>query len=239
MEDRGLPAYPCLTVSQSPLRRTPRRLLSLSARRRLLHALARGFVALTMRVEVRGRHHLPPGPVLVSPNHLSHLDPVVVATLMDSPPEVVGLSDLKQELIAPIFLLYSVIPVRRDEVDRDVLRNILLALGRKERVLIFPEAHISRTGALEPARSGVGYLALHAGVPVVPVAITGTENAIQSWKRLKRPRVTVTFAAPFTPAPDATQPRRVQRQAITDELMRRIAAQLPVAYQGYYRKPAP
>jgi 1-acyl-sn-glycerol-3-phosphate acyltransferase len=143
-------------VSQSPLRRTPRRLLSLSARRRLLHALARGFVALTMRVEVRGRHHLPPGPVLVSPNHLSHLDPVVVAALMDSPPEVVGLSDLKQELIAPIFLLYSVIPVRRDEVDRDVLRNILLALGRKERVLIFPEAHISRTGALEPARSKAG-----------------------------------------------------------------------------------
>lgn len=208
---------------------------ALGLRRRLLHRLARAFVAATMQVEARGLHHLLPGPVLLAPNHLSHLDPVVVTALLDSPPAVVGLAELQQEPVAPLFRLYGVIPVRRGAVDRDVLRDILDALARDERVLIFPEARISRTGALEEARAGVGYLALHADVPVVPIAITGTEGAVHAWKRLRRPRVSVTVAPAFSPAPDATQPRRAQRQAITEDVMRRIAAQLPAAYQGFYR----
>ena len=208
----------------------------LSMRRRLLLWLARAFVRLTMDLRVSGLHHLPPGPAILAPNHVSHLDPVVVAALLDSPPEVVGLSDLRRELIAPIFVLYGVIPVRRDEVDREVLRAIMDALGRGERVMLFPEATISRTGGLEQARAGVGYLALRAGVPIVPIALTGTDTVFRHWKRLRRARVTVTVAPPFVPASDGDQPRRGQRQAVTDDLMRRLAAHLPPAYRGHYRK---
>jgi 1-acyl-sn-glycerol-3-phosphate acyltransferase len=214
--------------------RPPLALLGL--RRRLLLWLARAFVRVTMDLRASGLHHLPPGPAILAPNHLSHLDPVVAA-LLDSPPEVVGLSDLRRELVAPIFFLYAVIPVRRDEVDREVLSAVLAALKRGERVMLFPEATISRTGGLEQARAGVGYLALRAGVPLVPIALTGTDTALRHWKRLKRPRVTVTVAPPFDPAPGAAQPRREQRQAVTDDLMSRIAAHLPPAYRGHCREP--
>ena len=226
-------------VSRERAPLSPRPPLALGLRRRLLLRLARAFVRATMDLRASGLRHLPPGPAILAPNHLSHLDPVVVAALLDSPPEVVGLSDLRRELVAPIFSLYAVIPVRRDEVDREVLSAVLAALERGERVMLFPEATISRTGGLEQARAGVGYLALRAGVPLVPIALTGTDTALRQWKRLKRPRITVTVAPPFRPAPGAAQPRREQRQAVTDDLMSRIAAHLPPAYRGHYRKPSP
>ncbi|MGH2543003.1 MAG: lysophospholipid acyltransferase family protein, partial [Ardenticatenaceae bacterium] len=194
----------------------------------------RFLVATLMRVRVEGLSNVPEGAALLAANHLGHADPAVTGALLREPPEVIALSELREAPVAPLMWLYAPITVRRDEIDRDVLRATLAALRRGEKVFLCPEAHISRTGALEQAREGIGYLALHAGVPVVPVAITGTERLAAEWKRLRRPPVTVTFAPPIVSQHDPGLPRRAQRHALTQQVMCAIAAHLPPPYRGVY-----
>jgi 1-acyl-sn-glycerol-3-phosphate acyltransferase len=211
-----------------------RSLFSRSSRRHLLQRLARGAVGIMARVQAKGQHHIPGGPCLIAPNHLGHADPVLVVSFLSEPPEIAALSDLRRALAAFAIYLYDPILVRRDQVDREVLTSALDALQRGKQLLVFPEARMSRSGALEKARLGVGYLAVEAGVPVVPVAITGTETVARSLLRLRRPALTITFAPPIVPAPDPSLPRRAQWEAVTTQIMQAIATHLPPSYRGVY-----
>ena len=95
---------------------------------------------------------------------------------------------------------------------------------------------MSLTGALERARQGVAYLALRSGAPVLPVAITGTERVLSDFRRLRRPRLTLTFGELIIPPSPASTPqaRRQQMAQLTDEIMHRIVAMLPPEYRGVY-----
>jgi 1-acyl-sn-glycerol-3-phosphate acyltransferase len=70
-------------------------------------------------------------------------------------------------------------------------------------------------------------------VPVVPVAITGTENVMPAWKRLSRPRVTVTIGQPIF-FPRGGRAKGPQLDEYTDVIMCRLAALLPPQYRGVY-----
>jgi 1-acyl-sn-glycerol-3-phosphate acyltransferase len=63
--------------------------------------------------------------------------------------------------------------------------------------MIYCEGGRSRTGELGEARPGVGRAALESGVPVVPVAIEGSQ-AIRGWKKLIFPKVTIRFGEPMS-----------------------------------------
>jgi 1-acyl-sn-glycerol-3-phosphate acyltransferase len=81
-------------------------------------------------------------------------------------------------------------------------------------VLMYLEGGRSRTGDLGEARPGVGRLALESGVPVVPVAIFGSQGA-RNWKRLQFPKVTVQFGDPIR-FEQVEHPSREQAQAASD-----------------------
>jgi 1-acyl-sn-glycerol-3-phosphate acyltransferase len=114
-------------------------------------------------------------------------------------------------------------------------------------VLIFPEGARSRMGTLQEAKKGVSLIAKRAGVPVVPVALQGTEKLMpindtdMGGERLYKADVFVRFGRPFrvedlepevSGADDA-------RQALVDAMMRRVAALLPPEYRGVYREDPP
>lgn len=200
----------------------------------MVQGMAWAVVAGGVRLTVAGREHLPTGPALLAANHLSHADPFLALACLPAPPESVGLAAFRSHWVAPLFYLYEPIPVRRDEVDLSVVRAVLARLREGKQVLIFPEARISRTGALEEARDGVGYLALQAQVPVVPIALTGSERLLAAWGQRQRPAVTLTIGPPLLVEPEPGQPRRVQRQVATTQIMGAIAALLPPAYRGVY-----
>lgn len=204
------------------------------ALRRLLRAAARGLLFATTRVVVEGAPPAPGQAAILAANHLSHADPVLLLALLPAPPELVGLSDLRWKPVAPLFFLYGVIPVRRDRPERALLARLRALLDEGSQLLIFPEGRISRSGALEEARAGIGYLALQAGVPVVPVAIRGTEQLLTAWRRCRRPTLTVSFAPPLRFQPEPALPRRCQRQRVTGAVMRALAARLPPRYRGFY-----
>ena len=73
------------------------------------------------------------------------------------------------------------------------LRTVYQVLERHGVVLIFPEGRYSRGRALRPLKAGIGYFALQAGVPIVPVAVRGTD--------VLRPfsRIEVTIGPPIKP----------------------------------------
>jgi 1-acyl-sn-glycerol-3-phosphate acyltransferase len=206
--------------------------------RRLAQPLMRILLRIFTRWEASGLENLPPGgPLIVAINHLGHLDaPLVIATL-PWPVEAVALSDLfRVPVTGQLLRLYGVIPVHRDQFDRQVIRRALQVLDEGKVLILAPEARMSLTGALERARNGVAYLALRSGAPILPVALTGPEKAYAEWMRLRRPRLTVTIGKPFTLPPYQSKgsARREQLAEATDEIMYRLAALLPSEYRGVY-----
>jgi 1-acyl-sn-glycerol-3-phosphate acyltransferase len=206
--------------------------------RRCACFLLRIFLRIFTRLKTKGLENIPQrGPLLVAFNHLAHLDAALVLPFLPQPVEGIALEDLYHvPVTGQLLRLYGTIPVHRDQFDRDVIRRALQALAEGKILALAPEARMSLTGALERARQGAAYLALRSGAPVLPVAITGTETVPSDLKRLRRPRLTVTFGEVIITPPRAGKPqaRRQQVAEFTDEIMYRIAAMLPPEYRGVY-----
>jgi len=91
------------------------------------------------------------------------------------------------------------------------------------------------TAQLIEGKPGTALLALRTGVPIVPVAITGTEDSVHQLRSFKRPYITVEYGKPiYPPALDRTN-REGQLDQLTTEVMCQIAAMLPEKYHGFYR----
>ncbi len=109
-----------------------------------------------------------------------------------------------------------------------------LAYLRKGRsVLIFPEGTVARQEQLLPAHTGVALLALRSGVPILPVAHTGTRRIFvgrNSW----RPQVEIQIGQLYTPVVPEGISRKVALQFVTEDLMQRIASMLPPERRGAY-----
>lgn len=126
------------------------------------------------RFEVVGAENLPQyGPVVLCSNHRSYWDPPMVGCAL--PRKVYFMA--KEELFrVPLFKAWlhavGAFPVRRHSVDRASLRQALALLKAGQVLAVFPEGRRVRDGEGE-AYAGAAMLALSAGAPVVPMAISG------------------------------------------------------------------
>jgi 1-acyl-sn-glycerol-3-phosphate acyltransferase len=104
-------------------------------------------------------------------------------------------------------------------------------------VYMDPEGRRSHRPGMQDARPGVAYLAARAGVPVVPVGITGAEAATAAWRKLRRGRLTMTVGRPLhLPAVNLrSSSRKGALRSNTERLMHAIAELLPEEYRGMYR----
>lgn len=178
-------------------------------------------------VRTRGLEHLPKdGPVILASNHLSFIDSVVIrlatprrVTFLTKAEYFVG-RGLRGRLMRWFFNAVGSVPVERGQH-----RAATAALAAAVEVLaagkvfgIYPEGTRSLDGRLYKGRTGVAWLALTSGAPVVPVALRGTERLQPVGKRLPRPhRVTVTFGQPLVFTGDPAAPRT--RRMVTNEVM--------------------
>jgi 1-acyl-sn-glycerol-3-phosphate acyltransferase len=124
--------------------------------------------------------------------------------------------------------------ISQDSADYQALRVASDFLRSGGVLGIAPEGTRSRTGALIRAKTGVAYLADKAQVPIVPVAITGTERFMHDLFRLHRPHLVIRFGEPFRLPPLDPSNRSKSLRRNTDEIMCRIAAMLPEKYRGVY-----
>jgi 1-acyl-sn-glycerol-3-phosphate acyltransferase len=194
------------------------------------------FALLSTR-EVEGLDNIPSqGPYILVSNHLSRVDAPLLLTLVRND-NVTGWAAAKYRqhpLFGLIIRMGGGIFIRRGEVDRDALAAALAWLRKGNIFGMAPEGTRSTTGALIQAKTGAAYLADQANVPIVPVAISGTEAMIQNLLHLRRSRLTVRIGEPFRLPPLHEKERTKGLRQNTDEIMCRIAAMLPPAYHGVY-----
>ena len=196
----------------------------------------RRLLGLTTHLHLEGLGNIPPSnAAIIAFNHLGHLDPLLVSAFSPRAPEFITLADLLSVPGTSLALrAYGVIPIRRDEYDRQVIRAALGVLNRGELLALAPEARQSPNTTLEKGREGVAYLALKSGVPVVPVGITGTQNVYGAWRQRQRPDICMRVGTPFHLSAQFGLNRREALEAGHAIIMKHIAQLLPIEYRGYW-----
>ena len=204
--------------------------------RRFIKFICRAVITICTRADVRGLENYPrSGPALVVINHLGDPDAVLILAYLPDFPEVIGKIELRSiPLLRLVADALGVIWVHRGQADRRALSAALEALRLGRRVIIAPEGRESLTGALEQGEDGAAFLALKAGVPVVPVTVTGTANKrlYGQLKQLRRAPVSLTVGKPFVLESGADRQETVREG--TRLIMEALARQLPPEYRGAY-----
>lgn len=207
--------------------------------RRFLRGLARLIVDFWLRPEVRGLENFPQkGPAVIALNHLGDADAVLVFSHLPTIEiDPLGASDLYDLWwLGVLGDWYGTIWLHRGRADRRALACALESLRRGRFVAIAPEGRESPTRSLEEGAFGAAFLALKADVPIVPVAVTGTENervygSLQRF-RPRRVHATMTVGKPFRLARPGG--RREAMRLGTERIMQELARLLPPQYRGVY-----
>ena len=197
------------------------------------------FMRLVARVDIDGLENTPhEGGFIVASNHLGRLDvPLVYVFLKRNDITLMAAEKYRKYAIFRWFVKHlDGLWVDRFNADFNTVRAALNRLKQGGILVIAPEGTRSKTEALNEAWSGSSFLAAKTGAPVVPVALTGTEDrlVVQELKRLRRPRIHVQVGKPFTLPPIKSQDREQSLQQYTDEIMCQIAALLPPEKRGFY-----
>ncbi|HEX2397277.1 MAG TPA: lysophospholipid acyltransferase family protein, partial [Solirubrobacteraceae bacterium] len=161
------------------------------------------------------------GPVILAPNHFSFMDHFFVGAFLRRRVRFMAKSQLFEPPLQFIYTHGGVFPVRRGHHDEEVFITANAVLERGRAIVMYCEGGRQRTGRMaERARPGIGRLALESGVPVVPIAVYGSQRA-RNWKRLQFPKVTIQYGEPirFERVEHST---REQQQAVADEILARV-----------------
>lgn len=181
-----------------------------------------------VRMDVQGRENIPgTGPCIVVSNHVDNNDTYVIGRYL---PGVVHYlarpTGMRSRFLGRFWRAMAAMPA-----DRDGLSQALAYLKLGDMVGVFPDGVI--TPAMLQAKAGVAALAVRAGVPVLPVAVWGTERVrIFPLPRGRRRSIQLRFGTPRTVNRRDVRGRGLQE--IADEFMIDVAAMLPPHYRGYY-----
>jgi len=126
--------------------------------------------------------------------------------------------------------------LNRFEADFSALREILARMKKGGLMVIAPEGTRSKTEALQEGKMGAAFLASKTVFPVLPVALTGTEDrgVLENLKRFRRSKIRAVAGELFTVEIPKGRGREQAMRDATDEIMCRLAAELPEKYRGVY-----
>jgi 1-acyl-sn-glycerol-3-phosphate acyltransferase len=203
----------------------------------------------------RGQENIPPGPVILVANHLSHADPLVLAHYVyDLPrePRFLGKEAVFEvPFVGMVVRGAGQIPVRRATTEAaQALDHAVAALEHGEVVIVYPEGTTTKDPALWPmqGKTGAARLAMLTGAPVVPIGQWGAHRLFHpiTHEIGLRPRTPVTLVAgpPIDLSAYAGKPQTAALLTeVTDVIMRRIrdlvaeAREEPVPAGSLYPRP--
>lgn len=174
--------------------------------------------SFNVRVRLEGAENLPAGPAVVMANHQSHLD---VPALFDVLPFMIRFVAKKELSMIPIFgpAMRALGHIIIDRSDHEQATKTLNEAAKHIRggttVVIFPEGTRSRDGQLLPFKKGGFVLALQAGVPIVPITISGSRDCLPRGSTAIRPgEIVVRVHPPIDPAQYGLERKEALMQAV-------------------------
>lgn len=205
---------------------------------RTLRSIVRFFMHLIADIEIEGIEKLPEGNVIVAANHLGRLDTAALLCILDREDIIMPVAEKYKDhpFYGGIGRAVNAVWLNRFDADYPALRQILERMKRGGLLVIAPEGTRSKTEALQQGKMGVAFLASKSGYPVLPVAVTGTEDRaiVENLKHFRRSKITATAADLLTIDIPRGKGREAAMREATDEIMCRIAALLPEKYRGVY-----
>jgi 1-acyl-sn-glycerol-3-phosphate acyltransferase len=206
---------------------------------KIVRFISRLILRIIARVELNNFHKIPDvGACLVVSNHLGRLDAMLAMILTDREDVILMVADKYKAYAFWRFMVRQLdaIWLNRNEADFAAMRQVHRRLKAGGIAAIAPEGTRSTTEALLPGKPGAAYLATKANVPIIPVAIVGTEDRVvrHQLKRLRRLHIIIHTGDPFLlPQPERSRRDEMLAQA-TEEIMCRIGSMLPEQYRGVY-----
>lgn len=183
---------------------------------RLVRNLLTFFCRTFWRTSVIGSNKIPrTGPFILAPVHRSNIDTPLACTVTRRRLRYMGKDSLwKKKPIGWVLSALGGFPVSRGTADREALRRCIEVLEAGEPLVLFPEGERKSGSVVQPLYDGVTYIAMKAGVTVVPVGIGGSERAMPKGKKYLRPsKCVVLVGDPI--APPSTD-GRASRSAVRD-----------------------
>jgi 1-acyl-sn-glycerol-3-phosphate acyltransferase len=192
-----------------------------------LHTGSSIFMRLFSNYQAMGVENVPKPPFLLTFNHLAFWDAPAIGAVVNYPTPAFAAKKYKGKPVSLLFYVGSPIWIEQEAPDRRALMTALKILEGGDLFAIAPEGRRSQ-GELLPGLEGVAFVATRANVPILPVAISGTEKIFKQF----RPQVRVSIGKPYR-LPEGRAKGDVLAE-YTDRIMCAIAALLPESYRGVY-----
>jgi 1-acyl-sn-glycerol-3-phosphate acyltransferase len=184
---------------------------------------------LYTRLTINGKEHVPKeGAFVLAPTHRSYLDTPFAGTVRWKRIRFMGKHTMwKNRQFGWVFSALGAFPVQRGHADREAMKNAIAVLRMGEPLVLFPEGERKQGPTVQPLFDGAVYIAIKAGVPIVPVGIGGSERVMPKGAKFVYPRKVHVEIGPPIPPPVAPAggrlPRTVYREyteRLHDELQR-------------------
>lgn len=208
--------------------------------KKIIRIVTKLFLKTIARIDIDGLENLPTtGGFVIASNHLGRLDSAMIFHSFKRDDFIMPVAEKYEHhpIFGPVGNALGAVWLDRFNPDIHALREIMQRMKRGDVLVIAPEGTRSKTEVLQDGKPGVVFLATRAGVPIVPVAVYGTEDRIikDNIKHFRRSHIVAHVGKPFTMAPiKGGQDREQVLREQTDELMCRIAVMLPPKYYGAY-----
>jgi 1-acyl-sn-glycerol-3-phosphate acyltransferase len=180
-----------------------------------------GVVRVCTRMRIDGREHVPrTGAFVLAPVHRSYVDSPIAACVTRRRMRFMGKdSGWKNRPAGWLASALGAFPVTRGSADREALSRCVAVLEAGDPLVLFPEGERKSGPTVQPLFDGAVYIAVKAGVPIVPVGIGGSERVMPKGVRFPRPRrVHVIVGEPIEPP--VTDSGRLPRSAVREHSAR-------------------
>ncbi len=190
----------------------------------LIKFISRMYFKLFYKIEVKGLENIPlKGKLIIAANHISNFDPPFAGCFIGQIRDSIYV--VKKEIMAVpvvgwIFKRLSYISMDRHKKGGDLssIKACLKVIEKGHSLFIFPEGTRSKTGKMGKAKAGVGFLAYHSGVDILPVKVSNTDKLPFTRAVLK-----VTYGKPFKIKAEETKDVKEQFQDFADKIMQEIS----------------
>jgi 1-acyl-sn-glycerol-3-phosphate acyltransferase len=200
----------------------------------VFYTLIRGLVVAVSvgytRARIVGKHNVPKsGAFLLAPIHRSNIDTPLAAAVTSRRMRFMGKDSIwKIKPIGWIISSLGAFPVTRGSADREALKRCIAVLESGEPLVLFPEGTRQSGPVVQPLFDGAAYVAVKAGVPIIPVGIGGSEGVMPKGSKMIYPRKCVLVVGePIVAQADETG--RIPRSAVKD-----VTEQLTIELQRLF-----